>query len=172
MIKCLLVIGSVLIGEDVYIVNNMRLIISGHREYKLVQNGYDIGWITDAIEEVLIELHELKPLCYSGMADGVDLIFCKLCSQLNLPFIACVPFVGQEDNMIMLHRVMREQLLKEAKEIKKVKNSWMVENCDTAIVVWDGNKGGTHNVLQQLIEKQKNFHWVNPVSKVVWKCYK
>lgn len=149
----------------------MRLIITGHREYKLVQNGYDVGWITDAIEQILMEVHEFKPLCYSGMADGIDLIFCKLCSNLQLPYIACIPFEGQENNMIMLHKVMRDQLLKEAKEIKKVKNSWMVENCDVAICVWDGNKGGTHNVVQQLVEKKKNFYWINPVGKVVWKCF-
>ena len=149
----------------------MRLIVTGHREYKLVQNGYDVGWITDSIEQILMEVYDFKPLCYSGMADGVDLIFCKLCSNLDLPFIACVPFEGQEHNMIMLHKVMRDQLLSEAKEIKKVKNSWMVENCDTAIVIFDGNKGGTANVVQQLVEKKKNFFWINPVGKVVWKCF-
>ena len=85
----------------------MRLIITGHREHKLIQNNYDIGWITEAIEEVLMEVHELKPLCYSGMADGVDLIFCKLCSNLDLPFIACVPFDGQEEYMDPYRRVFR-----------------------------------------------------------------
>jgi len=149
----------------------MRLMITGHREYKLTQNGYDIGWITDSIEQILMEVHEFKPLCYSGMADGIDMIFCKLCSNLKLPFIACIPFEGQEKLMDTYRRVFRDQLLSEAKEIKKVKNSWMVENCDTAIVVWDGNKGGTHNVVQQLVEKKKNFFWINPVAKVVWKCF-
>lgn len=150
----------------------MRVIITGHREYKLAQNGYDIGWITDSIKHVLLEIREFKPLCYSGMADGIDLIFCQLCSNLKLPFIACVPFEEQDSKMIMLHKVMRDKLLTEAKEIKNVRNSWMVEHCDLSIVVWDGNKGGTHNVLQQLIEKKIDFYWINPVSKVVWKCFK
>jgi uncharacterized phage-like protein YoqJ len=149
----------------------MRLLITGHREYKLVQNGYDIDWITNCIEDILLEVHPFKPLCYSGMADGIDLIFCKLCVDLKLPFIACVPFEEQNENMDSFHRNFREQLLSEAKEIKQVKNSWMVENIDTAIVVWDANKGGTHNVVQQLIEKKKNFFWINPVGKVVWKCF-
>jgi uncharacterized phage-like protein YoqJ len=73
--------------------------------------------------------------------------------------------------MVGLIRSKREELLAGAVEIKKVKNSWMVEHCDTAIVVWDGNKGGTANVVQQLVEGKKNFYWINPVAKVVWKCF-
>jgi uncharacterized phage-like protein YoqJ len=149
----------------------MKLLISGHREHKLVSNGYDINWIQICIEEILVEIHFLKPLCYSGMASGVDLYFCNACKELNLPYIACIPFDGQEETMVGLIRSKREELLAGAVEIKKVKNSWMVEHCDTAIVVWDGNKGGTANVVQQLVEGKKNFYWINPVAKVVWKCF-
>lgn len=149
----------------------MRLMITGHREWKLVQNGYDINWIQNCIEELLLEICDFKPLCYAGMASGVDLYFCHFCKELNLPYIACIPFDGQEETMSGLFRNKREELIRFAKEVKKVKNSWMVENCDTAIVVWDGNKGGTHNVVQQLIEKKINFWWVNPVGKIVWKCF-
>lgn len=149
----------------------MRLMVTGHREYKLIENGYDINWIQDSLEQCLFEIAGYKPLCYSGMASGVDLYFCHFCNELDLPYIACIPFDGQEETMNGLHRVKREELLRSAKEIKKVKNSWMVENSDTAIVVWDGNKGGTHNVVQQLIEKKKDFWWINPVGKVVWKCF-
>lgn len=146
--------------------------ITGHREEKLIQNGYDIEWITDCIEQIMLEWCDIKPLCYSGMASGVDLIFCQICNNLKLPYIACVPFDEQEYTMSGLHRNIREELLISAKEIKKVKNSWMVDHCDTALVIWDGNKGGTHNVLQQLVEKKIDFYWINPVSKVVWKCFK
>jgi uncharacterized protein with von Willebrand factor type A (vWA) domain len=47
----------------------------------------------------------------------------------------------------------------------------LVEHCDIGIVIWDGNKGGTHNVLQQLVEKSKSFYWINPVKQVIWKCF-
>lgn len=149
----------------------MRLMISGHREHKIINNGYDIKWIQDCIEQCLFEVNGYKPLCYSGMASGVDLYFCHFCRELNLPYIACIPFDGQEETMNGLFRTIREGMLRDAKEIKKVKNSWMVENSDTAIVVWDGNKGGTANVVQQLVEKKKDFWWINPVGKVVWKCF-
>ncbi len=91
--------------------------------------------------------------------------------MLGIPYIACVPFEGQESTMNPREAEIREQLLKTAKEIKSVKNSWMVEHCDVAIVIFDGNKGGTANVFQQLIENKRNFYWINPVGKVVWKCF-
>lgn len=127
----------------------------------------------DHINRLVWDLKENQgvSLAYSGMASGIDLIFCEACIVHGLPFIACVPFEGQEDYMTTDTQTKRSRMLKAAKEIKKVKNSWMVENCDMAIVVWDGNKGGTHNVVQQLIEKKKNFYWINPVAKVVWKCF-
>jgi len=105
------------------------------------------------------------------MASGVDLHFCKSCIILGIPYIACVPFESQELTMSPRDADLREQLLKSAKKIERVKNSWMVEHCDIGIVVWDANKGGTHNVVQQFVENRKNFYWINPVGKVTWKCF-
>lgn len=149
----------------------MRIVITGHRTEKL--QSYDIGWINSAISEILLEIRNLsdKHIAYSGMASGVDLYFCAACSMLDIPFIACVPFDGQENAMTPADALIRKTYLDRAKEIKHVKNSWMVEHCDVGIVVWDGNKGGTHNVVQQFVENNRNFYWINPVGKVVWKCF-
>ena len=149
----------------------MRIVITGHRAEKLLP--YDFGWIQSAIDDLLVDIktHSNDLLAYSGMASGIDLHFCQSCILLGIPFIACVPFEGQETTMTARDADVREQLLKSAKEIKEVKNSWMVEHTDVGIAVFDGNKGGTHNVFQQWVEKRKNFYWVNPVSKVVWKCF-
>ena len=150
----------------------MRLIISGHRRHKLEE--YNYNWIERTVEQTVLECiktHGIS-LAYSGMASGVDIMFCNACFYHKLPYIACVPFDGQENTMTPNDAILREEFLGYAKEIKKVKNSWMVENCDVAIVVFDGTKGGTHNVFQQLIEKKIDFYWINPVSQVVWKCFK
>ena len=149
----------------------MRIVITGHRTEKLAT--YDFGWIQSAIDDVLVELKSKNDnlLAYSGMASGIDLHFCKSCIILGIPYIACVPFDGQENTMTHHDADMRAALLKSAKEIKEVKNSWMVEHTDMGICVFDGNKGGTHNVFQQFVEKRKNFYWINPVGKVTWKCF-
>lgn len=149
----------------------MRIVITGHRLEKL--RNYDIPWIQSAIDKTLIEIHNTQSnlLAYSGMAGGVDLYFCKSCMLIGIPFIACIPFEDQESTMEENERLLRKQLLASAKEIKQVKNSWMVEHCDIGITCFDGNKGGTHNVFQQFIENRKNFYWINPVGKVTWKCF-
>lgn len=151
----------------------MKLLITGHRRKKLEDNGYDFIWIENSIGEILEEIKGFKIslICYAGMADGVDMMFCNMCNLLELPYIACIPFEGQDEYMNDADKLLRKQQIASAKEVKNVKNSWMVEHCDSGIVVWDGNKGGTHNVVQQLVEKKKNFYWINPVSKVVWKCF-
>lgn len=151
----------------------VRIVITGHRTEKVAL--YDFEWIQTAIDDILVELKSKykndKIIAYSGMASGVDLYFCNSCIILGIPYIACVPFEGQENTMSVKDSELREQLIKTAKEIKQVKNSWMVEHTDVGICVFDGNKGGTHNVFQQWIENKKNFYWINPVGKVTWKCF-
>lgn len=152
----------------------MKLLVSGHRRKKLDDNNYDKNFIRGSIDEILLEIKTLGIpfIGYVGMADGVDLMFCESCNALELPYIACIPFDEQDQYMLDCDKWVRTEMINGAKEIKKVKNSWMVEHCDIAICVWDGNKGGTHNVIQQLIEKRIDFYWINPVSNVMWKCFK
>lgn len=149
----------------------MKLIVTGHRDHKL--ESYDKSWIKGAMDETVVNLRDNHGvnLAYSGMASGIDLMFCESCQFYGISYIACIPFEGQEFTMTQNAKYFREDLLKIAKEIKYVKNSWMVDHCDVAIVIFDGNKGGTHNVFQQLIEKKKNFYWINPVAEVIWKCF-
>ena len=148
----------------------MRLIVSGHREEKIAT--YDHHWISvqlTSLVGILKGTHGVS-LAYSGMASGVDLYFCKACQIQKLPFIACIPFDGQELQMTEEAQNARAEYIKMASSVMHVKNSWMVEHCDIALVVWDGNKGGTHNVVQQLVEKNVPFIWLNPVGKKVWHC--
>ena len=149
----------------------MRIVITGHRTEKLAI--YDFGWIQSAIDDVLVELKskDTNLLAYSGMASGIDLHFCKSCIVLGIPYIACVPFDGQENTMIPRDADLRAILLKSAKEIKEVKNSWMVEHTDVGIAVWSAQKGGTFNVVEQFVTARKNWYWINPVGKVTWKCF-
>lgn len=147
----------------------MNLVISGHRSHKL--SSYNIDFIKS---EICLSIYEYKGkydfvMGFAGMASGVDIWFCQYCIELEIPFTACVPFEGQEATMTKEEAEERGSILKLATTIKNVKNSWMVEKADCGIIVWDGNKGGTHNVFQQMIENKKPFAWINPVwQKTVW----
>lgn len=145
----------------------MRTLITGHRLHKLT--CYDTDWIKLAILAALEETF-LRSTSYglSGMASGVDLWFCDACVRKNLPYAACIPFESQGNTMDEMSRYERDVFISFASEIKNVRNSSMVDKADAGLVVFDGNKGGTHNVFQQLIEKQKPFVWINPVAKKIW----
>lgn len=147
----------------------MKFLITGHRIEKL--SNYNTEWIKQSINNIINNEMPTISLAYSGMASGVDLWFCESCLNAKIPYYACVPFEGQELKMSKEDEQLRSELLKSAAQILKVRNSYMIEKCDSGIVVWDGNKGGTHNVLQQLVEAQKGFYWINPVNKKIWRCF-
>lgn len=147
----------------------MKLAVTGHRLFKLA--SYDVAWIKWAIEDALVAHSHMVSYGYAGMASGVDLWFCEACVALGIPFAACIPFEAQRDAMEADETVARDVLIAKAAETLFVRNRVMVERCDMGMVVWDGNKGGTHNVLQQLVEAGKPFLWINPVAKKVWNCF-
>ena len=143
----------------------MKLLVSGHRLEKLA--GYDTEWIRQAIHDTIGLLREIRglALAYSGMASGVDLWFCQACLDWEIPYHACVPFEEQGDLMDEASQRLRKELLSRAAQIRRVKNTWMVQNATAGLIVWDGNKGGTHNVLQQMLEAHKPFWWLIPQQK-------
>ena len=148
----------------------MKIMVSGHRKQKLL--NYDCEWIRKVIRDVVVQLKAKEGFVkgYSGMASGIDLWFCEICKELNILYVACIPFEEQGQTMEVEDRILRDDLIKAASEVQYVRNRFMIEACDTAIIVWDGNKGGTHNCLQQVIEAKKDFWWVNPVKKTVVLC--
>lgn len=142
--------------------------ITGHRLHKL--KSYDIDWIKLAIEEAIVNKLTVA-VGLSGMASGVDLWYCETLIKYAIPYVACPPFAEQHETMSEDEQSLRQMCMFFAKDVWPIRNSQMIEKADAAIVVFDGNKGGTHNCFQQLIEKQKPFVWINPVSKKIWECY-
>ena len=123
-----------------------------------------MGFIKDALYLILVDKDVIG---LSGMADGIDLMFCETLLEQGKGYHCYIPFEGQEDYMSAIDRHHREALISRAWKVHKVRNSAMVENCDSGIIVWDGNKGGTHNVFQQMIEVGKEFTWIDPVNERV-----
>ena len=148
----------------------MKVLISGHRKFKL--ENYNTDLIKLGIEEAL-EYWSSQGIGVglSGMASGVDLWFCQICINMGIPYIACPPFEEQDKTMEDSDALLRKELLNKASSVWKIRNSNMVEMCDGGIIVWDGNKGGTHNVFQQMIERNKPFIWLNPVGQKIWNCF-
>ena len=89
------------------------------------------------------------------------------CGVLGIPYIAAVPFVGQESKWSRLQIIRWQRLLKGAQEIVLVseggyapwklqrRNEWMVDNATRVLALWDGSSGGTKNCLDYARKMKK-----------------
>lgn len=150
----------------------MSLTISctGHRPDKVAR------FETTVRSELRTTLLDTKPdeaIC--GMALGVDTWFAETCIDLSIPFIAAVPFVGQDAKWPKADRVRFDSLCSKAKQVVVVcdggyvpwkfqsRNVWMVDHSDLLLAVWNGDRfGGTFNC----VEYARKIH--KPIRRIVW----
>lgn len=148
---------------------------AGHRPDKL--GGYKLPnptyiKVCKKLEAALIELKPEK--CISGMALGIDQWAASICIKLGIPFIAAIPFVGQERvwpeeskriYKILLGKASEQIVVSEggyAAQKLQIRNEWMVDNCDKLIAVWDGTQGGTGNCYKYAESVNKDIYRINP----------
>lgn len=140
----------------------MIISFTGHRPNKIV--GIEDN-IFHAIKKLLIDK---KPeICIVGMAQGVDIIAAKACIDLNIEFIAAVPFPNQWSSLGYNELVDYNNVITKASLIVEVcksyegvwvfqkRNEWMVDNSDITAAVWNGTKGGTANCVKYALKKNK-----------------
>lgn len=154
----------------------MVIAITGHRPNKL-GNEYGMnGPVSAKIYKKLDELvTELKPTkIISGMALGVDMIFANLAINKKIPFIAAIPFIGQEKKWPISSQKVYNKMLSYAYRQTVIcsggyaswkmqaRNEAMVDSCDLLIAVWDGTEGGTYNCVNYAINKSKEIRRINP----------
>lgn len=148
----------------------MIVAFSGHRPDKLPdkETGYMLpnptyNYICQQTEKWLLELKPNK--CISGMALGYDSYAANICIKLDIPFIAAIPFEGQEKMWPDKSKKTYYKLLEKASEKivvceggysahkMQVRNEWMVNHCDLLLACWDGSKGGTSNCVDYAMKK-------------------
>lgn len=149
---------------------------SGHRPnklggYKLPNPTYNL--VCQKIEKELIQLAPAQVI--SGMALGVDQWAANIALKLKIPFIAAVPFIGQEKAWPKESQLIYQKLLKYAAETiivspgnydkykMQIRNEWMVNKCDVLIAVYNGDKsGGTANCVNYAKSLNKNIIYIDP----------
>lgn len=153
----------------------MIVAFTGHRPDKL--GGYKLPnptyvHVCQQIEKVLLDVKPEKAIC--GMALGVDSWAANVCRKLNIPYIAAVPFEGQEKAWPESSQRIYQSLLNRASEKvivcegayaaykMQVRNVWMVDHCDILIAIWDGTPGGTANCVSYAKSKGKQIIFINP----------
>lgn len=104
------------------------------------------------------------PIAISGVALGIDQDFCGVCVELGVPFVAFIPFVGQDSRWPAASREVYRKVLDAAAGVRIVsqspatdeaarraaldRNEAMAEVCDELIAVWDGSQGGTSHMVR------------------------
>ncbi len=153
----------------------MIVAVTGHRPDKL--GGYNFYkplrvWLRD---QLLAKLQQLQPSsAISGMALGIDQDFAYVCVWAGVPFLAAIPFVGQESIWPEESRLLYNELLSRAYEKvivssggysarkMQIRNEWMVNHCDVLIAVWDGSEGGTGNCVRYAENARRPIERINP----------
>ncbi len=142
---------------------------TGHRPEKL--GGY-AEYVNERLVLCALKAFETnKPKkVISGMALGWDQALASACVADGIPFIAAVPFEGQEK--LWPKPVMRKyrSLLALAEKVvivspgpyaaykMAVRNRWMVDHAELVLALYDGSKeGGTYNCIQYAEQKKKTI---------------
>ena len=148
---------------------------TGHRPNKL--GGYTRDARTRLFNTAIKSLEHLQPTkLISGMALGWDQALARACVELNIPFIAAVPFAGQETVWPAASQRAYHELCEAASDFiivspggysaakMQIRNEWMVDHCDRVLALWDGSPGGTRNCVDYAKTVNK------PISNA-WKCF-
>lgn len=135
----------------------MTIAATGHRPPKL--GSYDMK-TRRALGGLAAEwLHYNQPdQIISGMALGWDQAVAGAAVLMGIPFIAAVPFPGQDSLWPEESRDRYARLLGHAQHVEYVcptysvaamqkLNEWMVDRADKMLALWDGSFGGTHNCI-------------------------
>lgn len=151
------------------------LSVTGHRPENL--GGYapvDSSKLRAFARECLVGLRPATVV--TGMALGWDTAIAHACVDLGLPFIAAVPFVGQERKWGVTTQQEYRALLNRAQAVRVVcsggyhpakmqhRNEWMVDNSDVLLALWNGSSGGTANCVRYAQKRNKPtiqawLHW-------------
>ena len=160
----------------------MILGITGHRPPGL-GCGYNIPNPTyekvyKALQDKFHELCTEKII--SGMALGTDQWAAWAAMELGIPFIAAVPFEGQDSQWPDESKRKFKALLDSAAEVvivspggyapekMHIRDRWIVDNSDALCAVWTGiQQGGTFGTIryaEKEISKGRDYkiHFINP----------
>jgi uncharacterized phage-like protein YoqJ len=161
----------------------MIVAVTGHRPDKLGTkcfSGYAPenplrAWVKTRLREQLLQRRPFRPLYgITGMALGVDQDFAEVCIELDIPFIAAVPFIGQERQWPTQSRERYRELLAQACDVVIVctggyerwkmlaRNQWMVDHCNTLFAVFDGTPGGTASTVLYADSIQREVLRIDP----------
>lgn len=155
----------------------MLIAATGHRPHK-TSYEHDSPLRCWLREQIALQLRILRPLYgVSGMALGWDQDFAEVCIALRIPFIAAVPFVGQDSRWPYPARRFYKELLAQAYEVfvicdgttdvnsaMTIRNHWMVDHSNVLLAGHNGSPGGTANTVLYAARMRRPTITINPLD--------
>lgn len=149
---------------------------TGHRPDKFRgewdMDGKISDWLLEQTKSYLISAEPKQVV--TGMALGYDMIFALAAIELELPILAAVPFIGQEDAWPQRHQALYNEILslplvtlkvvsegEYSAQKMQIRNEFMVDNCDVLLAAWDGSTGGTYNCLKYAKRVNRPIHYLD-----------
>ncbi len=168
--------------------DSTMVMVTGHRPPKI--GGYDPRnelrtWVRDqlkiALSDISKEHDEL--IAISGVALGVDQDFAETALGMAIKVLAYVPGTFQPTNWPLRSQKEYFTLLGKIKDsggeirvppntdkysskLLMQRNADMVDDCDVAIAVWNGDhKSGTGHAVRLIQKAGKRCYHINPASR-------
>lgn len=152
------------------------LSVTGHRPDKL--GGYHHDAMGKLVSVAMTALAQLQPgEVVTGMALGWDTAVAIAAYGLGIPFVAAVPFEGQESTWPQNSQTVYREILQNAKRVVQVcepgyapwkmqrRNAWMVVNSLSVLAMWDGSDGGTANCVNYAQQQGRQIFNYYPMWK-------
>jgi uncharacterized phage-like protein YoqJ len=146
--------------------------VSGHRSVDKASPAY--SYVRNAFIDLLADYKPAKVI--TGMALGFDTLVAEVCIEKSVPFIAAVPYKGQELFWSKEEKNHYFDLLEHADLVEIVspgghsswkyqhRNMWICNNSDMSIVCFDGSPSGTRNYVEYALSKKKEIIRINPLN--------
>lgn len=149
----------------------MIVAATGHRNNKIQRaSEHELHLELTAFAKLQMECLGKVSCIISGMALGWDQAVAEAAVEMKIPFIAAVPFIGQEQRWRYRDIVRYQRLLKQAQEVVVVnnkgstigakfqaRNEWMVNKATYILALWDGSAGGTANCVRYAMSVEKKI---------------
>jgi uncharacterized phage-like protein YoqJ len=160
----------------------MKVMVTGHRPEKIGGHDKD-NFVRVALRAAMRErlLVHAPEVTITGMALGIDQDFAAVCLDLKIPFIAAVPFAGQESMwpresqewyrylLTLAHEVVYVSEPGYARDKMFIRNEWMVDHVGpdgVVIAVWDGSSGGTGSCVNYADRRKRKIDRIDPDAVV------
>jgi uncharacterized phage-like protein YoqJ len=148
--------------------------VTGHRPSRLWGDSK-----IDILAGIRATFRECKPTMVNiGMAIGFDTLVAKTCIQMHIPFVAYIPFEGQENKWSNDDQKKYRDYLEHAETIicvskggysaqkMMLRNLEIVDNSQGLLAYWDeARQGGTWNAIQAADEINLPIYNLRPDVK-------